>query len=90
MIFRATSPQRSDPAPHHGTTKTWDRAATALEAYRLRWSITDPDRTFAPAPTDPLQRTDFRATIQTIKDAREAILQERHRPAHHLQRGLAR
>jgi hypothetical protein len=78
------------PRPHHGTTKTWDRAATALEAYRLRWSITDPDRTFASAPTDPLQRTDFRATVQTINNARGTILEERHRPAHHLQRGLAR
>jgi hypothetical protein len=68
----------------------WDRAATTLEAYRLRWSITDPDRTFAPGPTDPLQHTDFRAAIETVRNARETIMQERHRAAHHLQRGLIR
>jgi hypothetical protein len=70
----------------------WDRATVALEDYRLRWSITDPDRTFPTPPTDELQRDDFRHALQTAKDARIELLTERHqrqRPALR-QRGLAR
>ena len=71
---------------------TWDRAAVTLEDYRLRWSITDPDRTFPTPPTDELQHDDFRHTLQTAKDARIQLLTEQHqrqRPAMR-QRGLAR
>ncbi|MEX2503811.1 MAG: hypothetical protein WD378_03110, partial [Egicoccus sp.] len=73
-------------------TSTWDRAAVALEDYRLRWSITDPERTFPTPPTDELQRDDFRHALQTVKDARVDLrIQQRERQVPALrQRGLAR
>jgi conjugative relaxase-like TrwC/TraI family protein len=68
------------PRPSDASARRWDHAAGALGAYRLRWSITDPDRTFGTRPADPLQHEDVRQVLQTIGEARRALVQERHRP----------
>lgn len=79
------------PRPHHGAS-IWDRAAVVPEDYRLRWTITDPERTFPAPPIDELQRDDFRQALQTMKDARRDLRtgqRERQVPTVR-QRGLAR
>lgn len=66
------------PAESH-RREGWQRAAFAVEQYRLRWNVTEPYRPLGPESADPLQQEDHRCA---------AIALERHR--HELDRGSDR
>ena len=65
----------------------WRQAARTIEAYRLRWGVTDPDRPLGDEPTDPLARDDHqRITAGLLREGRDFTLGRDH--GHY--RGLAR
>ncbi len=56
------------PRPHGAVDGgRWERAATAIEDYRLRWHITDPDHSLSGQPTDQLQH-DQRQRVLVLID----------------------
>lgn len=64
------------PPADHGAAR-WHKTATTVEAYRLRWSIDDPDRPLGGAPTVPLQQVDHRYAAATIEHHRREQQLER-------------
>lgn len=45
---------------------SWRDAAHTVEAYRLRWAISDPHRPLGEPPDDPLQVSDYRRAVDAI------------------------
>ncbi|MDP8932132.1 MAG: relaxase domain-containing protein [Actinomycetota bacterium] len=54
----------------------WDKAAFAVEQYRLRWGVTEPDRPLGPEPADPLQREEHRWAAMAIEQHRRELDRE--------------
>jgi conjugative relaxase-like TrwC/TraI family protein len=65
----------------------WEQTAIAIESYRLRWSVTDPDRPLGGEPDNPLQQTDRQRALAAI-DSHQQRLAERQRDRQH-GRGLS-
>ncbi len=90
-----------DAWPHHLTTvlgpppadgrgqDRWEQAAFAIEKYRLRWHINDPQSPVGREPGDPLQRQDYRQAAWEIEDARCELDADRAPPVRALRRGLS-
>ncbi|MDQ3932429.1 MAG: ATP-binding domain-containing protein, partial [Actinomycetota bacterium] len=54
----------------------WDKAALAVEQYRLRWGVTETDRPLGPEPADPLQRDDHRWATMAVEQHRRELDRE--------------
>ena len=74
------------PEDPHGRRR-WREAARAIELYRLRWDITDPDRPIGDEPADGLAREDHRRLTadltrhhRELTAARDQTLEPRPRP----------
>ena len=74
-------PPPTDPTRRH----LWRQAATTIEAYRLRWNITDPDRPLGGPATDPHQQRHrqlaahrIELTFAELTRAREHDTPDRH------------
>lgn len=57
----------------------------AIEHYRVRWGITDPNRPLGAEPTDPLPSDEHRLAAARVAEARRELLHERT-----AERGLSR
>jgi conjugative relaxase-like TrwC/TraI family protein len=57
----------------------WQQTASSIEAYRLRWDITDPDRSLGPEPDNPLQHDAHRRLLAAIQDHQRERHLERER-----------
>jgi Ti-type conjugative transfer relaxase TraA len=62
-----------------GGRQRWQQTATDIETYRLRWDITDPDRSLGPEPDNPLQHDDHRRVLAAIEDHQQERRLERER-----------
>ncbi|MDP8960365.1 MAG: AAA family ATPase, partial [Actinomycetota bacterium] len=60
--------------PHH--CQGWQKAASSVEQYRLRWGVTEPDRPLGPEPADALQRDDHRWAAMAIERHRHELDRE--------------
>jgi conjugative relaxase-like TrwC/TraI family protein len=67
----------------------WQQTASSIEAYRLRWDITDPDRSLGPEPDNPLQHDDHRRLLAAIEDHQHERHLERER-GHSRSLGMSR
>jgi conjugative relaxase-like TrwC/TraI family protein len=62
-----------------GGRQRWQQTAISIESYRLRWDITDPDRSLGPEPDNPLQHDDHRCLLAAIHDHQRERHLERER-----------
>ncbi len=72
------------PADGRGRRR-WQEAALAIEHYRVRWGITDPNRPLGAEPTDPLRSDEHRLAAARVAEARRELGHERT-----AERGLSR
>jgi hypothetical protein len=66
------------PPADRGGRDAWEQTAAAIEGYRLRWEVTDPDRPLGGERDDPLQQTDHQRALAAI-DSHQRRLAERER-----------